>query len=389
MALPALIPLMVQGGRFALPRILGMGKEFIAKQGGLPYLTSGSRALTLRKNTLPAVISGGRSGLPAVRPLSSAVPSGAGSSVKPMQGPILPGSSVPSGVGGAGSLTVPGLNRNLITATGINLAGAGLLAPSLMEQEAEISTNQEGDGGPVDTVPDPVRPKDKKKDKDDKTTSTDDQIKKGDLDSFINDRIGLFEKYIGDDSRKRTKSAAYNAMVQFGLNLASSKDPNLLKAIAESAKDPMKEFAALGNKLMDRAESIKKAGIESGVAAYDKAQDREVDREAIAADILKEKIKQDAKTLSRGEFITATMESIAGNQTLVDAITSVKYDKDGLLIEGAPSDAALIQKYAEDQYDIYRAVEIPSGSAGDELYESLPSGSRYYDQQTGTYGTKP
>ena len=191
------------------------------------------------------------------------------------------------------------------------------------------------------------------------------------------------------DSRKRTKSAAYNAMVQFGLNLASSKDPNLLKAIAESAKDPMKEFADLGNQLMDRAESIKKAGIESGVAAYDKAQDREVDREAIAADILKEQIKQDAKTLSRGEFITATMESIAGNQTLVDAITSVKYDKDGKLIENAPSDAALIQKYAEEQYDIYRAVEIPPGSAGDELYESLPSGSRYYDQQTGTYGTKP
>ena len=62
---------------------------------------------------------------------------------------------------------------------------------------------------------------------------------------------------------------------------------------------------------------------------------------------------------------------------------------DGKLIENAPSDAALIQKYAEEQYDIYRAVEIPPGSAGDELYESLPSGSRYYDQQTGTYGTKP
>jgi|TARA_R100000455_G_C6264377_1_gene119629 hypothetical protein len=272
-------------------------------------------------------------------------------------------------------------------------ATAAPFAYDFLTESAEESVNNQENkkpdpGGPVDTVPDPVKPKDKK-DKDDKTTSTDDQIKKGDLDSFINDRIGLFEKYIGDDSRKRTKSAAYNAMVQFGLNLASSKDPNLLKAIAESAKDPMKEFADLGNQLMDRAESIKKAGIESGVAAYDKAQDREVDREAIAADILKEQIKQDAKTLSRGEFITATMESIAGNQTLVDAITSVKYDKDGNLIEGAPSDAALIQKYAEEQYDIYRAVEIPPGSAGDELYESLPSGSRYYDQQTGTYGTKP
>ena len=300
--------------------------------------------------------------------------------------PLAPGAQGPTVAGTAPGIVRPGrFMSNYLTQ-----AGLGYGAYDLLTNNAEQSAEQE-------PVP-PFSPQDKnippakaddKKDKDDKTTSTDDQIKKGGLDSFINDRIGLFEKYIGDDSRKRTKSAAYNAMVQFGLNLASSKDPKLLSAIAESAKDPMKEFAALGNKLMDRAESIKKAGIESGVAAYDKAQDREVDREAIAADILKEQIKQQAKTLSRGEFITATMESIAGNQTLVDAITSVKYDKDGKLIENAPSDAALIQKYAEEQYDIYRAVEIPPGSAGDELYESLPSGSRYYDQQTGTYGTKP
>tara|TARA_R100000734_G_C3312018_1_gene102966 strand:- start:475 stop:1623 length:1149 start_codon:yes stop_codon:yes gene_type:complete len=304
---------------------------------------------------------------------------------------------------GMGGGSAPGIVRpgrfgsNYLTQAGLGYGAYDLLTNNAEQSASDgqiTQPNPATPGGPAGmTIEEGKKAgiiKDKKeKPSDDKTTSTDDQIKKGDLDSFINDRIGLFEKYLGDDSRKRTKSAAYNAMVQFGLNLASSKDPKLLSAIAESAKDPMKEFAALGNKLMDRAESIKKAGIESGVAAYDKAQDREVDREAIAADILKEQIKQQAKTLSRGEFITATMESIAGNQTLVDAITSVKYDKDGNLIENAPSDAALIQKYAEEQYDIYRAVEIPPGSAGDELYESLPSGSRYYDQQTGTYGTKP
>ena len=320
-----------------------------------------------------------------------------GTRAKPIQGPVNVRNfrfdpnkkgieALGMGGGSAPGIVLPGrFGSNYLTQ-----AGLGYGAYDLLTNNAEQSAEQE-------PVP-PFSPQDKnippakaddKKDKDDKTTSTDDQIKKGGLDSFINDRIGLFEKYIGDDSRKRTKSAAYNAMVQFGLNLASSKDPNLLKAIAESAKDPMKEFADLGNKLMDRAESIKKAGIESGVAAYDKAQDREVDREAIAADILKEKIKQDAKTLSRGEFITTTVNDVMNNERLFNAITAGRYDKNGNLIENAPSEEALIQQYAENQYDTYRAVEIPPGSAGDELYESLPSGSRYYDQQTGTYGTKP
>ena len=276
-------------------------------------------------------------------------------------------------------------------------AGAAMQGYDALTDNAEQSAEQKPviSTSPQDKNIQPAKPDDKD-DKDDKTTSTDDQIKKGGLDSFINDRIGLFEKYIGDDSRKRTKSAAYNAMVQFGLNLASSKDPNLLKAIAESAKDPMKEFAALGNKLMDRAESIKKAGIESGVAAYDKAQDREVDREAIAADILKEKIKQDAKTLSRGEFITTTVNDVMNNERLFNAITAGRYDKNGNLIENAPSEEALIQQYAENQYDTYRAVEIPPGAAGQELYDSLPSGTRIYDPTAinadgsrGGYATKP
>ena len=52
-------------------------------------------------------------------------------------------------------------------------------------------------------------------------------------------------------------------------------------------------------------------------------------------------------------------------------------------------DSQLAEAYAARQYDIYRAVEIPPGAAGDELFESLPSGTRYYDAQTGGYGTKP
>jgi hypothetical protein len=215
-----------------------------------------------------------------------------------------------------------------------------------------------------------------KKEKPDDAKITSDQIKSGELDDFIKERIDLFEKYIGDDTRKRTKTAGYNAMVQFGLNLATKRG-SLVEGIAESAKEPLKEFAKLGNDLMDRAQQIKKAGIEAGVSAYEKSEDRKIDEAAIQADILREKIKQQAKTLSPGEFVTATMQDVASNQILLDSLLDPYY-KDGKRIEGSPSDEQIIRKYAENQYKFYNATEIPSGDAGRELYESLPSGTLVY-----------
>lgn len=277
---------------------------------------------------------------------------------------------------------------NIALQTGITAATAAPFAYDYLTSEAEQSANTPpaGSGGPVDTVPNPVKPKDKKEKPDD-AKITSDQIKSGELDDFIKERIDLFEKYIGDDTRKRTKTAGYNAMVQFGLNLATKRG-NLVEGIAESAKEPLKEFAKLGNDLMDRAASIKKAGIEAGVSAYEKSEDRKIDREALETELIKEKLKQDAKTLTRGEFITSAMQDITGNETLMNALSDPYY-KDGKRIEGSPSDSQLAEAYAARQYDIYRAVEIPPGAAGDELFESLPSGTRYYDAQTGGYGTKP
>ena len=226
-----------------------------------------------------------------------------------------------------------------------------------------------------------------KKEKPDDAKITSDQIKSGELDDFINERIDLFEKYIGDDTRKRTKTAGYNAMVQFGLNLATKRG-SLVEGIAESAKEPLKEFAKLGNDLMDRAASIKKAGIEAGVSAYEKAEDRKIDEKAIEADILQEKIKQQARTLSRGEFITTTKTDIMNNERLFNAITAGRYDKDGNLRENAPSEEALIDQYAENLYNTYRAVELPPGQAGADLLETLPGGTMYYNPETGEYAYK-
>lgn len=286
--------------------------------------------------------------------------------------------------------SIGGGNRaNIALQTGITGAATAPFAYDYLTSEAEQSVEDQknkesGTGGPVDTVPTPVKPKEKKEDD---TKITSDQIKSGELDDFIKERIDLFEKYIGDDTRKRTKSAGYNAMIQFGLNLATKKG-NLVEGIAESAKEPLKEFAKLGNDLMDRAAAIKKAGIEAGVSAYEKAEDRKIDEKAIEADILQEKIKQQAKTLSRGEFITTTFNDVMGNERLFNAITASRYDKDGNLIENAPSEQALINQYAENLYNIYRSVELPPGQAGADLLETLPSGTLYYSSETGKYAYK-
>tara|TARA_R100001143_G_C3351133_1_gene129590 strand:+ start:736 stop:1803 length:1068 start_codon:yes stop_codon:yes gene_type:complete len=298
---------------------------------------------------------------------------------------------------GIQSRSTPGIAKvgpygsNLAFTSGVT--GAGYMGYDYLTDDAKQSADTPPvvSTSPQDKNIQPAKPDEKPKD-DAKMTS--DQIKSGELDDFIKERIDLFEKYIGDDTRKRTKTAGYNAMVQFGLNLATKRG-SLVEGIAESAKEPLKEFAKLGNDLMDRAASIKKAGIEAGVSAYDKAEDRKIDREALATEIIKEKLKQDAKTLTRGEFITSALQDITGNETLMNALSDPYY-KDGKRDPNAPSDSTLAEAYAARQYDIYRAVEIPPGAAGQELYDSLPSGTRIYDPSAinedgtkGGYANKP
>ena len=212
-------------------------------------------------------------------------------------------------------------------------------------------------------------------------------IQGGDLDDFIKERIDLFEKYIGDDSRKKTKSAGYNAMIQFGLELATKRG-NLVEAIAESAKEPLKEFAKLGNQLADRAAAIKKAGIESGVEAFESAQERKLEEKKIAGDIAEAQIRSKAQKLTGPEFIITETQRITSDPNLLASITASNYNAAGERLNPKLSDEEIIQNYAANQYAYYNATEIPPGQAGQELYDSLPSGTVYYTVEGG-FNTKP
>ena len=236
--------------------------------------------------------------------------------------------------------------------------------------------------------------KEGKKDKKITDTITED-IKSGSMDEMIKDKITLFEKYLGKDTDKRKKGATYEAMVEFGLNLASARGGNTMDKIARSAKDPLKNFAAVGKEIINRAEKIKMAGIESGITAYEKAEDRSVDREAIAADFAIEQMKLQAPKTDRLTFVSKKFDSIAANPDLVYSLTDFAYtkDKQGKRVKrpefGNKSDGQILQSVIDDMWKKGNAVELPSGAAGDELFASLPSGTYYLDVETGIYNTKP
>ncbi len=349
-------------------------------------LIAGIAGLGLR--ALPYMVRGGKALIKPGTYKNYFAPKGGllGSKV-PIQGAVQPGKSglgflrnKPTGIGARSFSNIAGQASTILP--------AGYYGYDYLTGDAEQSANTPPPNFNDGDNPEGVSPgagntrrgdsgKTKPEPKDD-AKMTSDQIKSGELDDFIKERIDLFEKYIGDDTRKRTKTAGYNAMVQFGLNLATKRG-SLVEGIAESAKEPLKEFAKLGNDLMDRAASIKKAGIESGVSAYDKAQDREIDQRAIDADILKEQIKANAKDLTPGQFYTATYDAILGNPDLLAQVTASAFDENNKAIPGVDQEQ-LIKDYIGQSYNAYNSVEIPSGDAGKELFESLPVGTMVYYQ---------
>jgi len=99
------------------------------------------------------------------------------------------------------------------------------------------------------------------------------KINDGELDDYISKNIGLFEKYLGD-GKEKTKAAGFQALTEFGLNLATARGGNFLDKVARSAKDPLKTFAEIGKAAKNRADKIKMAAIETGIQQSEAAKDR-------------------------------------------------------------------------------------------------------------------
>ena len=228
-----LAPGLVRAGSRLIP-------QGIRKQGTavVPYTGGG----------LPAVVGGG------ARVGGGSVPSAGGGAAAAGGSSIFRGSALGPLTTGATLMSLPYLIGNEQTTTD---AGAG---GGITEEQRKRDSEDEQTGVP-------------RKDKDDETKKTVDDINKGDLDDYITKNISLFEKFLGD-RKGETKAAGFQALTEFGLNLATARGGNLIDKIARSAKDPLQTFAAIGKAARDRADKIKMAAIETGIQQREAALDR-------------------------------------------------------------------------------------------------------------------
>jgi hypothetical protein len=301
-----------------------------------------------------ALIQGGARALPylskyGIKPLGSAIKKGLGY-FKPFNYKGL-NQNINAGVQGSGKIkdVFPGLTSkvapkfNIMSTNPANIAlQAGVTAapfvPGLYETMTETETEKET---VLPKISDEQRKRDQEDEqrgmpKDDKkdVKNFDDMLKKGDLDSMIKDKIEIFEKYLGKDVDKRKKSAGYNAMIEFGLNLASARGGNLVDKISRSAKDPMAKFADVGRKILDRAEQIKMAGVEAGITASEKAADRDVELQSIAADKEIQQMKNDATKMDKQQFMLEYSGKLLTDSDALKQVMRPYLDDNGKLPEG-------------------------------------------------------
>jgi len=198
-------------------------------------------------------------------------------------GPYLGGGAT----GGGGISTVAGgaakTGSSIFRSPGMFTAGAAATAlpymltepTPLLSDEAEISANQKPGISDEQIKRDSedeqvgVGKRDLKDDPNDLSK----KINDGELDDYISKNLGLFEKYLGD-GKEKTKAAGFEALTQFGLNLATARGGNFLDKVARSAKDPLKTFAEIGKAAKNRADKIKMAAIETGIQQSEAAKDR-------------------------------------------------------------------------------------------------------------------
>ena len=82
------------------------------------------------------------------------------------------------------------------------------------------------------------------------------------LEEMVKERSELYKSMLGDP-KKQLAMQGYMQLAQFGLNLASAQGSNFAAKVANSAKDPLAAFAALGRQAQQDENAITLAAIKS------------------------------------------------------------------------------------------------------------------------------
>jgi hypothetical protein len=236
----------------------------LAVSGGsklLPYVPRGLQAI---KNTLPAIISGGRNLITKGKNLIKTSPKGPGTAVGPYLGP------------GASAVSKSKLPFwKLFGAASVPAAVVGLSDMIGPEEKKEKKEKKPYKPNMLDVAgPKKV----KKEDKVTEEVITD--INKGNLDEMITEKIDLFKEKLGS-GKGRMRTAGFGLLTEIGLNLMQAKGGNFLDKLSRSAIDPLRTFTKIGQAINDRMDKITMAGIESGVKSFEAEEDRKLTRKQI------------------------------------------------------------------------------------------------------------
>ena len=239
----------------------------IAISGGsklLPYVPRGLAAI---KNTLPAVISGGKNLITKGKNLIKGGGSAGGG----------PGTAVGPYLGGGSTLT-----KSKIPFW--KLFGAAS-APTAIVGLSDLITDKEEEEEKKPYKP-PKKPNmldvtgPRKIEKEDPAEDVITDINKGNLDEMITEKIDLFKEKLGS-GKGRMKTAGFGLLTEIGLNLMQAKGGNFLDKLSRSAKNPLATFTKIGQAINDRMDKITMAGIESGVKSFEAEEDRKLTRKQI------------------------------------------------------------------------------------------------------------
>jgi hypothetical protein len=112
-----------------------------------------------------------------------------------------------------------------------------------------------------------------------KTDDEEDQTQKLlNLEELVKEKSAIYKNLIGDP-KEMLRQQGFLQLAQFGLNLASAKGGNFAEKIANSAKDPLQTFAALGQQAMKDERAIDLLAIESAEA--DIAREKKFQQEQV------------------------------------------------------------------------------------------------------------
>ena len=128
---------------------------------------------------------------------------------------------------------------------------------------------------------------------------------------MVKERSELYKSMLGDP-KKQLAMQGYMQLAQFGLNLASAQGANFAAKVANSAKDPLAAFAALGRQAQQDENAIGLAAIKSsederaqslkpgsfGTLVNDIMRNKGVTREVAAAEATEIYAQKSGKTIS-------------------------------------------------------------------------------------------